>query len=191
MEPSACCLCFAGAPLMNGAGASLSTRLTSRSERRSPPGSEWEYSSNSDCLPPGMAAWVTQRCWVGGSCGSQWRLIDGVPLWRGPCAVPAGCSLSASFPSEHQSAPTNHTPGVLHSQLPVFKSQFARSLMQALRAIKATAVQFPMENFLPISECVCVCVYLRVSKKTFWFCALSTFEGDMGPYNTEVYNLLS
>lgn len=128
--------------------------------------------------------------------GSWWRLIDGVPLWRGPCLcpVPAGCSPSASsFPSEHQSAPTNRTPGVLHSCVPVFKSQFAWSLKQALRAIKATAVQFPMENFLPLSECVCVCVYLRVSKKkkTFWFCALSTFEGDMGPYNTEVYNLLS
>lgn len=136
-----------------------------------------------------------------GVVGSWYRLLYTVPFWLGPWLHPVlvGCYFFASFPSECQSAPTNHMPRALHSGLSVFKSQFALSLKRARRAIKATAVQFPTENFLPISEweCVCVCVFTCLKKKktpnnkTFWFCALSTFEGDMGPCNTEVYNLLS
>lgn len=164
-DPQPVSILFAGISFVKWSGASFSTQtyqlfwaqLTTRLLMRT---------------LTGVAFWdpnVTDPALLSrtGLVGSWYRLIYLVPSWLGPWLHPVlvGCSLFASFPSEHQSAPTNHTPRALHSGLSVFKSQFAWSLKRARRAIKATAVQFPTENFLPISEWVCVCVFTCLKKK--------------------------
>lgn len=181
---------------MNGAGALFSTRLTSY-ECCLPPGSEWEYLSNSDCLPPGMAAWVTQHCWVGGSCGFLVEADRWGSSLAGTLPVSRACGLFSLCQQLPLGAPKcTHKPHAWSApfmcaclQIPVCLVPEAGSESNQSHCSAISDGEFPSSFWV----CVCVCVYLRVSKKkkTFWFCALSTFEGDMGPYNTEVYNLLS
>lgn len=138
---------------------SFSTRLSGQSEHNLSPDS---INENTDwcCLLGFQCDWPSAAVW-GRSCG--FLVQTGGPR-LGPWlhAVLVSCSLFASFPSKCWSDPTNHMPRALHSCLSVFKSQFAWSLKQLWRAIKATAVQFPTENFLPISkrERMCVCVFM-------------------------------
>lgn len=150
---------------MKESGASFSTRPTSWSEHNLPPDVFNENVFDWCCLLGSQLrltwhCWVGQELWVLSTDWSIWFLSGGdlgytLGLW----AVVLPASPWA------QSAPTNHMPRALHSRLSVFKSQFAWSLDRARRAIKATAVQFPTENFLPISECVCIYVFKKKKKK--------------------------
>lgn len=164
--PQPVSILFNDSVFMKGSGASFSTRLTNQSEHNLPPDSFKENASDWPCLL--RSQWLPQHCRVGQECGFLIQTIHLLPFWLGPWLHPVleGCSF-CQLPLRAPKCP--HKPHAQNTPFRFVCLQIPVCLVpeQAGRAIKATAVQFPTENFLPISEweCVCVCVYLRVSKK--------------------------
>lgn len=185
---------LAGITFMKESGTPFSTRPTSWSEHDLPPDSFKENTFDWCCLLRSQCDWPALLSRMGYGFLVQTDIF-GSSL-AGTLATPCACGLFSFCQLPLRAPKCPHKPHARSTpfrfvclQIPVCLVPEAGSESNQSHCSAISDREFPSYFW------VSVCVYLRVSKKkkkkTFWFCALSTFEGDMGPCNMEVYNLLS
>lgn len=170
---------------------SFSTRPTSQSEHDLSPDT---FNENTAwcCLLGSQCDWPITAVWDR-SCGFWCTLMDLTGTLATPCACELFpfCQLPLKVLKCPQKPHAQSTPfRFVGLQIPVCLVPEAASESNQSHCSAISDWEFP--SYFWANVCACIYVFKKkTNPTTFWFCALSTFEGNMGPCNMEVYNLLS